>query len=143
MTVRHYVRAFLIALRMTLRGETPPPAPDAPLREWMAQGLSRIEQIETLAARQQINPAEVVLHLDLRDIRMSIILNTVRHHLTNEYPILLRTPSAQSLNLLYANNMDDHYRVSRLEAAPDLAGTPVQNAVVALATHLEAIPQQN
>lgn len=143
MTLRRYVRAFFIALRMTLRGETPPPPPNAPLREWMAQGLSRIEQVEALAARQQIDPAAVVLHLDRRDIRMSTILATVRHHMTNEYPLLLRTPSAQSLNLLYANNMDDHYRVSRLEAAPDLAGTPVQNAVVALAAHLEAIPQQN
>jgi hypothetical protein len=140
--IRRYLRAFVIALRMTLRGETPPPAPDAPLREWIAQALSRVEMVETLAARQQIDPAKVVLHLDMRDIRMSTILNTVRHHLTSEYPLLLRTPSSQSLNLLYANNMDDHYRVSRLEAAPDLADTPVQNAVVALAAHLETIPQQ-
>lgn len=138
--IRRYVRAFVIALRMTLRGETPPPA--TPLREWITQGLSRVDMIETLAARHQIDPAQVVLHLDRRDIRMSVILSTVRHHLTNEYPLLLRTPSAHSLNLLYANNLDDHYRVSRLEAAPILAGTPVQNAVSALAAHLEAIPQQ-
>jgi hypothetical protein len=141
--VRRYLRAFFLALRMTLRGETLPPAPDTPLREWIAQALSRIEQVETLAARQQINPAEVVLHLDMRDIRMSTILNTVRHHMTNDYPLLLRTPSAQSFNLIYANNLDDHYRVSRLESAPDLAGTPVQKAVAVLAAHLEAVPQQN
>jgi hypothetical protein len=141
--VRRYLRAFFVALRMTLRGETPPPPPDAPLRDWIAQGLSRVEQVESLAARQQMSLSQVVLHLDMRDIRMSTILNTVRHHLTNEYPLLLRTPSPHSLTMLYANNMDDHYRVSRLEAAPDLAGTPVQNAVAALAAHLEAIPQQN
>ncbi|HLV35437.1 MAG TPA: hypothetical protein VKY59_10000 [Spirillospora sp.] len=141
--MRRYIRAFFIALRMTLRGETLPPPPHAPLREWIAQGLSRVEQVEALAARQQINLSEVVLHLDMRDIRMSVILNTIRHHLTTDYPLLLRTPTAQSLNLIYANNLDDHYRVSRLEAAPDLAGTPLQNAVAALAAHLEAIPQQN
>lgn len=140
--IRRYVRAFVIALRMTLRGETPPPPPDAPLREWIVQALNRLEQVETLAARHQLDPAQVVLHLDRRDIRMSIILSTVRHHLTTEYPLLLRTPSTHSLNLLYANNLDDHFRVSRLETAPALAGTPVQNAVSALAAQLEAIPQQ-
>lgn len=141
MMIRRYARAFLIALRMTLRGETLP-APDAPLRDWIAQGLMRVEQVETLAARQQIDMAQVVLHLDMRDLRMSTIVGTVHHHLTQDYPLLLRTPSAQSLNLLYASNLDDHYRVSRLESAPELAGTPVQNAVAALAAHLEAVPQQ-
>jgi hypothetical protein len=141
--IGRYLRAFVIALRMTLRGETPPPKPDSPLREWMAQGLNRLDQIESLAAQYQIDSAQVMVHIDMRDMRMLTILRTVRFHLTDEYPMLLRPGAQSNLTGLYANNLDDHHRVSRLADASALAGTPVQQAVMVLATHLEAIPRQH
>ncbi len=139
--MRRYLRAFVIALRMTLRGETPPPAPDAALREWIRAGLDRLDLIERLAAQHGIDPQSVILHIDRRATSMATILKIARFHLTEEYPILLRQPSSQSLTLLHASNVDDHFRLTRLEAAPELANTPLQPAVRALAAHFEEIPK--
>ncbi|MBZ0303544.1 MAG: hypothetical protein K8J31_27645 [Anaerolineae bacterium] len=143
MMIYRYLRAFVIALRMTLRGESLPPGPDAPLREWMAQGIARLDLIDQLAAQQQIDPQQVVLRIDRRDISMSTILRTVRFHLTEEYPIMLRAVSEYALAAVYSNNLDDHYRVTRLEEAAALHATPLQKAVAALSAHLEAIPRES
>lgn len=139
--MRRYLRAFIIALKMTLRGETPPVSHRARLTDWMRQGIERLDLIERLAAQHQIDPQAVVLHIDRRAITMSTILRTARFHLNREYPILLRQLSDQSVTLLYASNMDDHFRLTRLEAAPELAHTPVRQAVAALAAHFEEIPK--
>jgi hypothetical protein len=136
--IYRYVRAFFIALRMTLRGESVPS--QAPLAVWMAQGVEQLDAIEQLAARHDIDPQQVVLHIDARNITMSTILRTVRFHLTDEYPVLLRQFSEQGLTVVRASNIDDHYRLTRLETAPELRGTPVEQAVAGLAVHLEAIP---
>ncbi len=139
--LRRYVRAFWIALKMTLRGETLPPPPDAPLREWISQGIQRADMVSRLTGQHQIDPDRVVLHIDMRDVTMTTILRILRYHLTDEYPILLQRPSPQSMTILHATNLDDYHRVSRLEGAPELADSPVQKAVAALALHLESIPK--
>ncbi|HLV37766.1 MAG TPA: hypothetical protein VKY59_21785 [Spirillospora sp.] len=137
--IYRYVRAFFIALRMTLRGESVPP--QTPLAAWMAQGIEQLDVIDQLVAHHDIDPQQVVLHIDARDITMSTILRTVRFHLTNEYPVVLRQFSEHGLTVVRASNLDDHYRLTRLETAPELRGTPVEQAVARLAVILEAIPE--
>ena len=134
-----YVRAFFIALRMTLRGERPQPAP---LETWMTDGLTRLETLRKIVAAHQIDSADVVLRIDRRDITMRTILDTLQFHLEEEYPQAIKSFAGGSLNAIYASNMDDHYRLTRLENVPQLADTPVQQAVAALSAHLEAIPRQ-
>ncbi|MAS36847.1 MAG: hypothetical protein CL610_22775 [Anaerolineaceae bacterium] len=141
--IRRYLRAFFIALKMTLRGETVPPPAHAPLQVWIEQGQARLELVEKLTAQHQIDINDVIVHIDRRDMSMATILQILRFHLTEEYPLLLRQITQPSLTFLYATNLDDHYRVSRLETADALADTPAQRAVAALAQHLEAIPQLN
>ena len=139
--IRRYMRAFFIALRMTLRGETPPPSPHTALHEWMSQGVQRVDHLLELAARHAVGPAAVVLKVDMRSISMATILQIVRYHLAEEYPVLLREAPSQSMTILHATNLDDHHRLTRLENAPELSGTPLPQFVAALGAHLEAVPK--
>ena len=134
-----YIRAFFIALRMTLRGEVPQPAP---LDVWMAQATTRLETLRKVMADHALDPADITLRIDRRDITMRTILDTLQFHLEEEYPQTLKVFPADGPNAIYASNMDDHYRLTRLESAPELADTPAQKAVAALCAHLEAVPRQ-
>jgi hypothetical protein len=140
-TIYRYLRAFVIALRLTLRGQTMTPPPPTPLHLWIQQGLERLDTIERVSAKTRIDPDSVRLIIDRRETRMSTLLNIVRYHFTDEYPLLLRQVSDRSLILLQATNLDDHHRMRRLADTPALADTPVKQAVAALAEHLESIPK--
>lgn len=79
-----------------------------------------------------------VLRLDHRDVSMDLILETVAHHMTLEYPMLLRAQVDHNETALYAMNMDDQYRVGQLAAS---ALPPrITEAIEALSQHLAQIP---
>lgn len=138
-----FIRAFFIALRMTLRGETI--APQRPmLRAWIQQANRLLDTVYATADKHGFKiqrRATLTLMIDRRDISMETILAGVRHNLTREYPYLLRQPdNRQNLNAIYATNMNDQFRVQRLADADIVDSPPVQTAITALANHLAAIP---
>jgi hypothetical protein len=123
---------------MTLRGEIPEPAP---LETWMAQALTRLSTVRKVCEAHPVDPANIILRIDRRNVTMLTILDTVQFHLQEEYPQALKF-ATDGLTVIYASNMDDHFRLTRLENAPELIDTPVQKAVAALSAHLEAVPRQ-
>ena len=137
------IRAFFTALRMTLRGETLPPPADQPLWEWMQRIENRVDVVVAAAESAHIDrPARqaFMVRADGRAINMETILAAIRHHVTEEYPYLLRHTTGHHLTAIYASNMNDHYRVTQLQAAEKLADSALKAAIADLAAHLENIP---
>jgi len=131
-----YVRAFFTALRITLAGDAPQPTP---LEHWITDAQRQLDALTKLADQHNIEPQQVMAEIDRRTMSMATIVDIVRFHLTEEYPIMLRHQTSDSLNYIYATNLDDHFRLTRLEAA--LSTTPLQAAITRLSDHLEAIPR--
>jgi hypothetical protein len=144
--LQDYVRAFVGALRLTLRGQTPPPAlPRYPqLSQWAAQGLRLTAAAFAAAEAAGLDDSarrQRRLRLEGRDISMHTILAAARHNLSEEYPRLLGEKLAYNLTALYAFNMNDHFRLSRLAETLDDAPA-VQQAIHDLAQHLAAVPSE-
>jgi hypothetical protein len=142
-----YVRAFFGALWLTLQGKiyTPPTPPSKypKLDEWLRVAEQRLITVFRIADKQGITEDKrktIKLVLDRRDITMETILQSVQHNLAREYPLLIKTEYDHTLTTLYALNLNDQYRVSQLQNASEIANTPLQNAVFALAEHLKNIP---
>jgi hypothetical protein len=136
-----YFRAFVVALRMTLRGEQPPPPKHGALRQWMKEAVRLTDAVISLAdangmpltAREELR-----LIIDRRPISMETILKAVRYHLIEEYPHVLKHDEAHGLTAVYSSNLNDQFRVARL--AEVLEKPAVKRAAQALAAHLAAIP---
>jgi hypothetical protein len=144
------IRAFFLALWLTLRGTPIQPKPVVSkypsLEAWITVGLQRVVTVERIADKADIPQDKrkaVKLRLEGRDISMETILTAVHHNLTREYPLLLKTDIEHNLTTLYALNLNDQYRVAQLLNAPDIANTPIQNALYALSEHLKNIPPSN
>lgn len=141
-TIGRYARAFITALRMTLRGETfvqPYPA----LTGWMARTVVLVDGIFTAANANGLDLAarkSMVLPIDRRDVSMESILGTVRHHAAAEYPYLLRNDPGHGRLAIRASNLNDSYRVERL--CEQTSGT-VRSALEALVQHLDAVPNES
>ena len=133
-----YIRAFFTALTLTLKGEIPEPDP---LQVWMEQGRVHLKKVTTASNAHSLDPSAVIVRIDRRDISMKTILDAVQFHLTDEYPQVLQHFGMEGINVIYASNLDDHYRLVRLADTPELQDTPVQQAVNALSDHLEAVPR--
>jgi hypothetical protein len=142
---RTVLRAFWRALTMTLRGQTyTPPAPTYPeLRLWIQQAQALTKDVFQVADANNLDETarkQRLLTLEGRPINMQTILAAVQHNLSREYPSLLESGLEHSLLTLMAFNMNDRYRLMQLKDS--LADAPiVQNAVVALETHLGAMPR--
>jgi hypothetical protein len=132
-----YVRAFFIALNRTLAGDIPPPSP---LAGWIAEALRQLDALDQLAAQQGLDPQQLQVTVDRRPMPMATILAITRFHLMEEYPIMLRHQTRDSLNYIYATNLDDHFRLTRLEATVE--SPPLREAIKRLSQHLEAVPSQ-
>ncbi len=137
-----YIRAFFVALRMTLRGEKPPTPRHTALLKWIDQAAGLLEDLYTLAESAGMRRTEreqLVVRVDGRNTNMEMILNTLKYHLHEEYVDLLRHESRHILTAIYASNINDHYRLLRL--AEQLAESPLLTHLSRLAAHLETIPQ--
>jgi hypothetical protein len=144
--VRRAISAFFRALRLTLRGEALPPAAHPALWRWMQETTALVDAVYAAADSAGLDTATrqtLTLHLDGRDWRVETILATVKHHAVTEYVYLLHHPTPHSLTAIYASNMDDHYRVTRLQQAEVVTKSqPIAIRLAALAAHLETIPPE-
>jgi hypothetical protein len=139
-----YARAFFIALRMTLTGQTEPPNARHPqLSAWILEGIKRVDAVYHAADQHRLDkPARqaIIVRIDGRDTSMEVILGTIRHHLDVEYPYLLRDAPRHYLLAIEASNFNDQYWVERLIAAPQVHPS-IQTALQQLKTHLDSMPR--
>lgn len=138
-----YIRAFWIALLMTLRGEKPQ-IRFARLHEWIHQSKQLLDEVVTLADQNNFGKRErkqLMLKLDGRDMTMQTVLDAVQHHLGEEYPYLLNNITEHSVTAIYASNMNDQYYVMRLRDDPAIQQNPtLREAISKLSQHLNSIP---
>ncbi|MBI5668174.1 MAG: hypothetical protein HZC41_09220 [Chloroflexi bacterium] len=135
--------AFWHALRLTLRGQTPPALQHPHLLEWVRQLAALMDAVYAAADEAQLDRARrqtLTLRLDGRVMTVETVLSTVRFHARDEYPSLLRSGLASNLLGIHASNINDRYWISRLQALPEMQATPVAAALQRLADHLEALP---
>jgi hypothetical protein len=142
-TIARYVRAFFLALKLTLHGESLALTPQQALLAWTRRTIELVDRVVSAADSQGMDkPARqaFTLHIDKRDVSLEMALAVVRHHAAEEYPYLLQNPTPHHLTALQASNLNDGYWLAQFQEAEGLAGTPVGAALSALKTHLEAIP---
>lgn len=143
-----YIRAFFIALKITLTGgEVPKAAPapaSLPLEHWRETSLAALETVYRIAQAQGLTRPErekLKLHIEGRDMSVEMILSTIRYHLIDEYPYLLRNVTKNHIMAIYATNMNDHFWVIKLQQHPLSQQHPeLGQALNTLADQLEAIP---
>lgn len=140
-----YIRAFWTALRMTLRGEKPPANPYISLSQWMERSVILVDAVMKAANSQRQDAAAlktIKVRVDGRDTNAEIVLATVKHHMTIEYPYLLRHTTRNNVNAIHASNLNDVYRISCLIDLPSLQAVTMKQSLTALKAHLETIPPQ-
>ncbi len=144
MNIGRVLRAFVTAVRMTVRGEKIPSA-DAQiaahypkLDAWRRETLVLVDQIEAAAARELLDLTTVILTVDKRAVSAKTIVETVRYHAAQEYAFLLRQASPHTLLGIFATNLNDQHLIAQWQTiAPTLS-----DMLTALATHLRNIPQE-
>ncbi len=139
-----YIRAFFIALRMTIRGETvPPTSPHREIATWALEGARLVERLYAAAEQHGLDSATrqaIHMRIDGRNTSVEVILGTLRHHMRDEFPYLIRAHPASHMAAIQANIFNDQYRIERLQALPQFQAADLQTALVALRNHLEALP---
>lgn len=141
-----YARAFWVALKLTLRGQSPAPHPYARLNAWIEQTPALVAAIYAAADRDGLdkNARKVLLlKLDGRDMTVQTVLAAVDHHARQEYPYLLRHLTDHSITAIYASNLDDQYRITRLRDSQLLPAGAAREALTRLSAHLNGIPPSN
>lgn len=141
--MQRYVRAFFLAVKLTLRGESPPPRPYEPLRRWLDAVQAQVAATYQAADRHGMDHTarqKIAIRADGRDMSMQVILDTIAYHASDEYPYLLRDFTEHSITAIYASNMNDQFYVACLLSAEALQGSPVLESLSRLAQQLNAIP---
>ncbi len=140
-TVMRYLRAFVTALRMTLRGEAPPSSPHAPLLAWMKRAAELADAALAAAEASGLDQAarrQRTLAAEGRRTNMETILASVKFHAAEEYPHLMSSGSQTGISAIYATNLNDRFLASRLFDTLD-AGA-LREAIGQLVSHLDSIP---
>lgn len=135
-----FARAFLGALRLTLRGESPSPAHYRPLEAWIAAGLTRLEKAEEAAAADRVHLAALRLKLDGRPTSLDTTLNMLRHNLIEAYPRLIRLDDPHSMTVVQSSNLNDQYRVAQFAASDAISSAALRQALADLNRHLLSLP---
>ena len=135
-----FARAFLQALRLTLRGESLTPAHFRPLEAWIDEGMSLLQQVNNAVDAERIECASLQLKLDGRMTSLESTLGMVRHNLVNEYPRLIRLDDPYSLTVIQSSNMNDQYRVGQFAAAEAISSAGLRRALDDLHEHLLNLP---
>lgn len=146
-----YIRAFIKALSMTLRGESIAPTPKTPahflpLEAWIHDGLQKLAQVTVAADTNDLTQAQreqLILKLDGRDTSFEQSLQMVRHNLINEYPKLIALDDAYTMMVIQSSNMNDQYRISRFMLSDDISTPAIQQAIEDLNDHLLNLPTIN
>ncbi len=144
-TIRKYARAFVLALRFTLRGEQPPllrvRAQYPQLAAWWTETIRRIDAVERAADTAGIDAAArgaLMVHIDKRDMSMTTILATIRYHAEHEYPYLVAYSDEFNRVTLQAINLNDRYWVRQLGESVDEI---LKSSVDALVAQLDSLPR--
>ena len=143
-----YLRAFWLALKLTLTGQTPQhvDSPHPELSAWMLEGAKRVDAVYAAADRQNLDQdarEEIIIRIDGRDTSLEVILATIKYAMNEEYRYLIYHPMMNNLGAIQANNFNHQYWVDRLLALSDLQSDPLHSRLQALRTHLDAIPSLN
>lgn len=133
-------RAFIQALRMTLRGESLTPAHYRPLEPWIADGLSKLERAERAAAAERVDLSALRLKLDGRPTSLETTLKMLRHNFTEEYPHLIRLDDPYSMTVVQSSNMNDQYRIAQFAADDAISSAALRRALDDLNAHLLNLP---
>ncbi len=140
--VTRYIRAFLIALWMTLRGEKPPEPAYPELVVWSREMLQLVQSVYTAAESAGLDKSarqSIVLRLDGRAMNVETILGAFRYHAAHEYPSLLKSAGRFNRNAVQATNINDRYWLSQLAEETALQNASLQAAFARLSDHLGAI----
>ena len=135
-----FARAFIQALRMTLRGETLTPPPYRPLEPWIEAGLGLLAAAEQVAAAEGVDAAALRLKLDGRPTSLETTLKMLRHNLVEEYPRLIRLDDPHSMTVLQSSNLNDQYRVGQFAALAAMSSPALRHALEDLNAHLLHLP---
>ena len=135
-----FARAFIQALRLTLRGETLTPAHFRALEAWIAAGLTQLERAERAAAAERVDLAALRLKLDGRPTSLETTLLMLRHNLTEEYPRLIRLDDLHSMTVVQSSNMNDQYRVGQFAESDAISSAALRRALHELNAHLLKLP---
>jgi len=137
LTIRRYVRAFVVALQFTLRGEKPPLLQvrerQPELVAWWERTITLVDAVEQAAAAQGLDQAKIIVHADKRDVSMKTILATVKYHAEREYPYLIVQNDQYSPMTLQAINLNDRYLVMQLANRIEV---PIKTSIETLSDHL-------
>ena len=136
-----YLRAFIQALRLTLRGQSLSPAHYRPLEAWIEAGLIKLKRAEQVAAAEGVDLLALRLKLDGRPTSLEISLKMLRHNLTEEYPRLIRLDDPHSMTVVQASNMNDQYRVAQFVESDVIASAALRRALAELHDHLLNLPE--
>src|SRR5690606_4937402 len=115
--IMRYLRAFVSALQLTIRGERPVLSPQAALAAWMNQSAALVDAALSAADSEGLDQAarrNRTLSAEGRRTNMEAILATVRFHALEEFPHLLSNFSQTSITAIYATNVNDRFLISKL-----------------------------
>jgi hypothetical protein len=138
-----YIRTFFTALRMTMRGESVPISPYAPLVAWIQQADKLVKDVYPVLNQNGVGESErqkITVRIDSRNMSVKTILATIQHHTSTEYLYMLQNLSAHSVTAIYASNLNDRYFVARLKEVSELKHPSIEAALSHLGNHLDAIP---
>jgi len=139
-----YVRAFVVSLKMTMRGEKPESlqaeADHAPLFGWFRQTVVLTTAAENAASTAALDLQTIILRLDSRDTSLKMVLDGVRFHAAQEYPMLIRQRSKYAILAVQATNLNDRYALVRFIESPQLSDA-LRQPLQALSHHLEQLPK--
>ena len=144
-TLTRYIRAFIVSLRLTLRGQQPPGLRHPELYAWIRQMAVLVDAVYTAADQNGLDKkvrAATTVKLDGRSMSLETALQTLRYHAGEEYPSLLRNSpkSRHNLSAIYAGNMNDRYWLMTLQADSTVQNPAVHAALMQLSAHLDSIP---
>jgi hypothetical protein len=145
-TLERYLRAFVGALRMTLRGERPLALrvderfPN--LSQWWRATVALTDAAIAAAEGNGLDRAKrqaLIVRVDRRDVSMETILAAVRFHAAQEFPHLMRADGQFNYLAIQATILNDRYLVHQLGESTGLPA-PVKLALDALGAHLASLP---
>jgi hypothetical protein len=143
-SIKRYTRAFVVALKFTLRGQKPPllRARDQypQLSAWFDQTITLANAVESAASARGIDPAALTIHSNKRDVSLATIVATIRFHAEREYPYLLVQGNEYGPLTIQATNMNDRYLIMQLAQTVD---SGLKAEVDALSEHLAALPAED
>jgi hypothetical protein len=141
-TLSRYARAFVTALRMTIRGQQPPGLRHPELYAWIRQMGVLVAELDTAITQVRLDKKAVTVRLDGRPLTLERVLQIFQYHAAQEFPSLLNTSGGRRFNIgaIHATNMNNRFWLILLREEKQLQQPTVQAALARLAEHLDTIP---